>query len=115
MENTTVDDYVLDTLMPDLVGHDRQAAAFLVYVYLWRRAKMSRRSVVSRSLLEIAEGTGLSKRAVQLALKRLAVRRLLRIRRAGITAIPEYEVQRPWRSRRDVVQPIRSMHPADRR
>ncbi len=103
MGNTAVDDYVLNTLMPDLVGHDRHAAAFLVYVYLWRQARVPRRNIVSRSLLEIAEGTGLSKRAVQSALKRLATRRLVRIQRASITAIPEYEVQRPWRSRVDDV------------
>ena len=29
--------YVLDTLMADLVGHDRQPSAFLVYLHLWRR------------------------------------------------------------------------------
>lgn len=98
MGSTTIDDYVIDTLMPDLVGHDRQAAAFLVYVYLWREARMPRRKSVSRSLLEIAEGTGLSKRAVQTALKRLAARRLLHIRRTSITAVPEYDVQRPWRA-----------------
>ena len=32
-----VDEYVVDTLMADLVGHDRQPSAFLVYLFLWRR------------------------------------------------------------------------------
>ena len=29
-----IDDYVLDVLMRDIVGHDQQPAAFLVYLYL---------------------------------------------------------------------------------
>ena len=29
-----MDDYVFDTLMPDLVGHDRQPSAFIVYLFL---------------------------------------------------------------------------------
>jgi hypothetical protein len=36
MPTIEVDDYVVDTLMADLVGHDRQPSAFLVYLYLWR-------------------------------------------------------------------------------
>ncbi len=30
-----VDDYVLDVLMRDIVGHDRQPVAYLVYVWLY--------------------------------------------------------------------------------
>ena len=37
MTTVPVDAYVLDTLMADLVGHDRQPSAFLVYLFLWRR------------------------------------------------------------------------------
>jgi len=48
------------------------------------------------SLLDISVGTGLSKRAVQEALRLLAKRRLLSIQRESITAIPVYEVLRPW-------------------
>ena len=33
-----IDDYVLDVLMRDIVGHDQQPAAFLVYLYLSGRA-----------------------------------------------------------------------------
>ena len=32
------DDYVYNTLMPDLVGHDRAAWAFIVYLKLWHAA-----------------------------------------------------------------------------
>ena len=39
MSAVPVDDYVLDTLMRDLVGHDRRPSAFLVYLYLWLTAR----------------------------------------------------------------------------
>jgi DNA-binding transcriptional ArsR family regulator len=98
---TTValDDYVVRTLMPDLVGHDRQPSAFLVYLFLWERSTGGRQRNVPLSLREIAEGTGLSKRAVQTALGVLARRRLVTTRRDRPTAVPEYTVQRPWARR----------------
>jgi hypothetical protein len=48
-------------------------------------------------LVDIAEATGLSKRAVQDALGRLAKRKLLTVARERITAVPVYTVLRPWR------------------
>ncbi len=89
-----IDDSVMDNLMPDLVGHDRHPAAFLVFLYFWRqtRDRASRRL----SLREITDGTGLSRRSVQSAIKRLQRRRLLSVRRESITAIPEYTVHWPW-------------------
>jgi hypothetical protein len=102
MTTVPVDAYVLDSLMADLVGHDRQPSAFLVYLFLWRRTYGSADGAeggdtAQVSLLDIATGTGLSKRAVQEALRTLAKRRLLAIEREGITAIPVYTVLRPWR------------------
>jgi hypothetical protein len=96
VRQVAIDSYVLDTLMRDLVGHDRQPSAYLVYLYLWfcTSEDDGRSAVVS--LQDIAQGTGLSKRAVQDALSRLHRRKLLRIQREGITAIPEYTVLRPW-------------------
>ena len=98
---TTVplDQYVVRTLMPDLVGHDRQASAFVVYLFLWERSAGGRQRNVPLSLRVIAEGTGLSKRAVQTALGVLARRRLVTARRDGPTAVPEYSVHRPWARR----------------
>jgi hypothetical protein len=96
MTTVSLDAYVLDTLMADLVGHDRQPSAFLVYLFLWRRTHGSGEAAAQVSLLDIAMGTGLSKRAVQEALRLLAKRRLLSIQREGITAVPVYEVLRPW-------------------
>ena len=93
------DPYLVDTLMPDLVGHDRQPSAFLVYLLLWRRTHVAGGATTQIALLDIAEATGLSKRAVQDALGRLAERKLVTVARASITAIPVYTVLRPWRGR----------------
>jgi hypothetical protein len=99
MGSVPVDEYVLDALMPDLVGHDRQPSAFLVYLLLWRHTHGARAERVQLALRDIADSTGLSKRAVQAALTRLARRKLIRIERASITAIPMYTVCRPWETR----------------
>ena len=99
MTTLEVDAYVIDTLLPDLVGHDRRPAAFLVYLHLWRQTDGGR-TEVSRSLREIADGTGLSKRAVQDALGQLARRRLLAADRDGITAVGTVRLKRPWAERR---------------
>ena len=95
----TLDDYVLETLMPDLVGHDRRPSALLVYLALWLRADRAR-GAVAVSLRELAEGTGLSKRAVQGALAKLVRRKLVAVERASQTAVPAYTVLRPWAQRR---------------
>jgi hypothetical protein len=91
-----VDRYVVDTLMPDLVGHDRQPSAFLVYLYLWCRATAARRKPVGASLQHIALETGLSKSAVQQAVRTLKHRRLLHSTQATATAVPVYTLATPW-------------------
>jgi DNA-binding MarR family transcriptional regulator len=93
---TVVDPYVFETLMPDLAGHDRSPASFLVYLLLWHRAHGAERPRVPASLREIAEDTGLSKRGVQEALRLLHRRGLVSSVRAYATAVPEYRVHRPW-------------------
>jgi hypothetical protein len=93
----TFDAYILDALMPDLVGHDRQPSAFIVYLTLWRQTHASRRHTAQVALQDIAESTGLSKRAVQDAVAWLARRKLVSISRASITAVPVYTVLRPWK------------------
>ncbi len=99
MEQLRIDRYVIDTLMPDLVGHDRRPSAVLVYLFLVARAAGTRHATATLSLREIGEGTGLSKRAVQEALRVLERRRLVRWTRQGVTGIGAYEVLRPWRRR----------------
>jgi len=91
-----LDDYIVDTLMADLVGHDRQPSAFLVYLLLWRRTLGVSEPSVQISLFDLHTGTGLSKRSVQEALQWLSKRRLISIQRASITAIPVYTVKRTW-------------------
>jgi hypothetical protein len=104
MTSMTLDPYIVDTLMPDLVGHDRQPSAFLVYLFLWRQTHAAGTATVQVALIDIGEATGLSKRAVQDALGRLSKRRLISVARAGITAIPVYTVLRPWRQRHREVE-----------
>lgn len=91
-----LDDYIVDTLMADLVGHDRQPSAFLVFLLLWRRTHGVGEQSVQVSLFDLHTNTGLSKRSVQEALQWLSKRRLISIQRASITAIPVYTVKRPW-------------------
>jgi hypothetical protein len=93
-----LDRYVADVLLRDLVSHDRSPAAFLVYFFLAARAAGSRGGI-SMSLAEIADRTGLSKRAVQLALAHLRRRHLIRSVQAHRTATPTHVVTRPWRGR----------------
>jgi hypothetical protein len=96
-EAVELDAYVIDTLMRDLIGHDRSASAFAAYLFLWRRSHGSGESSVRVSLRDIAEGTGLSKRGIQEALTILSRRKLVSIARASITDVPRYTVNRPWR------------------
>ncbi|MGH7572605.1 MAG: helix-turn-helix domain-containing protein [Gemmatimonadota bacterium] len=97
MRTLEIDEYVIDTLMRDLVGHDRRPSAFLVYLYLWRAAEREGDGRVQVALLDIAHEVGLSKRSVQNALGWLARRKLIRVARESITAVPVYTVLRPWR------------------
>jgi hypothetical protein len=92
-----LDAYVIETLMADLVGHDKMPSAFIVYLYLHWRADPPRTRGVRASHQTIATETGLSKSAVQSAIRHLVRRKLLRTERASITAVPEHFVLRPWR------------------
>jgi hypothetical protein len=91
----TIDAHVIDGLMPDLVGHDRQPSAFLVYLYLYRHAG-AKQGRLRASLQQIASDTGLSKSAVQHALRTLKRRRLVHARSVLATTAPDYEVRMPW-------------------
>jgi len=100
MLHVPIDDYVLDVLLPDLTGHDRSPAAFLTYVVLWTRLYRAEERSVAISLQQLAELTGLSKSAVQGAIRLLRRRSLIRITKASATAVPEYELLRHWVRRR---------------
>jgi len=90
------DAYVIDGLLPDLVGHDRRASAFVVYLYLFRHAAGGPEWAVRRSHQAIAAATGLSRSAVQAALGHLQRRQLVATSRAHPTAVPLHRVLRPW-------------------
>ena len=91
-----LDDYVVDVLMRDLVGHDHRPAAFLVY--LWLAAEQQRRrGAVQISYHDLAEAIGISRSSVQAAINWLTRRQLLSAKKANATAVPEYTVLRPWR------------------
>jgi len=93
----TLDDYVIDVLMADLIAHDRQPSAFVLYLRLWRDCEGGRKRSKPLSLRELADGTGLSKRAIQDAIDRLERRQLISIERSMPTAVATYRVNRPWR------------------
>jgi len=92
-----VDDYVVDVLMRDLVGHDRAPSAFLVYLHLWSESEGRQKGAIAVSHQMIAEATGLSKSAVQKGIRCLARRKLIKAQKKSPTAIPEYRVLHPWR------------------
>jgi transcription initiation factor IIE alpha subunit len=97
MRSVRVDEYVFETLMADLVLHDHHPSAFLVYLHLWHQSAGRRPGRVRASHQQMANATGLSKSAVQAAIRTLTRRKLIRTARTGATAMPEYTVLHPWR------------------
>ena len=92
----TLDPYILDVLMRDLVGHDHTPSAFLVYLWLWAKTEGGKRRFAA-SLGTIAVETGLSKSSVQNAVRQLTNRRrLITATRDGPTSPPVYELLKPW-------------------
>lgn len=92
-----LDSYIVDTLMRDLVGHDRAPSAFLVYLWLWSNSRGRNRDSVGASLQTIASETGLSKSSVQNALRRLRRRKLIAVRHGAPTTAGVYDVLEPWK------------------
>lgn len=91
-----LDTYVIDALMPDLVGHDRQSSAFLLFLYLWRRTRGGMTSAVLSHQM-MSDGTGLSKRGAQNALAHLERRGLVHMKRASPTAASTLTLRCEWR------------------
>jgi hypothetical protein len=89
-----VDRYVVETLLPDLVGHDRSTSAFVVYLVILAAAGDGR-AALSHS--QLAERCGLSRRAVQTAVALLRRRQLIEVSRRGVTETSEYRPLAPWR------------------
>jgi helix-turn-helix protein len=93
-----IDCYVIDVLMRDLVGHDRQPSAFLVYLWLYGRAARTGWRPVPASLRMLASETGLSKSAVQEAVGSLQRLQLVTTEREYRTATPCHALLRHWRA-----------------
>lgn len=100
MQHISIDEYVMDVLLPDLTGHDHAPTSFLVYIILWTALYRAEQKRIARSLQELSEATGLSKSAVQNAIRVLKRRGLIRVFKTRPTAIPEYELVRHWVRRR---------------
>jgi DNA-binding MarR family transcriptional regulator len=95
-QTVAVDDYVLDVLMRDLIGHDQRPAAYLIYLYLYGQAARNKWKPVIASLRTLADATGLSKSAIQIALETLRRRELIVTTREHATATPRHRVLRHW-------------------
>lgn len=96
MQRLTLDAYVTDVLMPDLVGHDRRPGAFLVYLFLLRQTRPDPHATVAMSLQTIATRTGLSKSCVQHSIRHLLRRGLLDPGLKPTVTAPVRRVVRPW-------------------
>lgn len=94
----TLDDYVLDVLMRDLVGHDRHTSSFLVYLWLNFESARRHRERIQLSYQMIADGVGISKSSAQSAVRWLLKRKLVEAAKSSATATPVYRVLRPWRN-----------------
>ncbi len=98
-----IDDYVVDVLMRDLVGHDRRMVSFLVYLWFTREQErvsekeQRKGNVVEASYRQIAECIGVSKSSAQAAVGWLVKRKLLASTKKTATATPRYKVLTPWR------------------
>jgi hypothetical protein len=100
VQHIPIDEYVIDVLLPDLTGHDRASTAFLVYIVLWTALYREELKRVALSLQQLSAGTGLSKSAVQNAIRVLKRRGLVKVFKSRPTAVPEYELVRHWVRRR---------------
>src|SRR4051794_16176919 len=91
-----LDDYIIDVLMRDLVGHDHKPVSFLVY--LWLAAEQARtKREIRASYQQVAECVGISKSSAQSAIQWLLRRKLLSVEKRNVTATPLYTVRMPWR------------------
>jgi DNA-binding FadR family transcriptional regulator len=69
-------------------------------VVLWTQLFRAEQRSIALSLQKLAELAGLSKSAVQEAIRLLRRRGLIKITKTSATAVPEYELIRHWVKRR---------------
>ena len=92
----SLDNYIVDVLMRDLVGHDRRPVCFLVYLWL-AAEQQGRKGPVEISYRELAESIGVSKSSVQAAVGWLVRRKLLAATKHKSTSTPQYSALMPWK------------------
>ena len=95
-ERIALDRHIVEGLMRQLVGAERQPSAFLVYLALAAQVAGQRVRRVAASYQQLADETGLSRSAAQAAVRHLLERGLLSVQRTAATAVPTYVVERPW-------------------
>ena len=91
----SLDDYVVDVLMRDLVAHDRRPVSFLVYLWLAKEYQRGEEAV-QVSYRQLAESIGVSKSSAQAAVSWLVRRKLLAVSKETSTSTPQYSVLQPW-------------------
>ena len=106
-QTVPIDDYVLDVLMRDLIGHDQQPAAYLVYLYLYSQATRKKWKPIVASLRMLADATGLTPVHVNRVLQAL--------QREGLIERDRRMIRFPsWERMRDVADfNPRYLHTAD--
>lgn len=90
MAALSLDRYVVDVLMPDLVGHDRKPSAYLVYLLI------EAGTAEPLGYSAIAERTGLSRRTCQDAIAHLERRGLIAVERRVDNEAARFRPLRPW-------------------
>ena len=95
-KSLALDPYLVDVLLPDLVGHDKRPAAYLLFLWLWANTRGTGRKSAFFSYQMLSDRTGLSKRAVQRSVAWLEARELLGVTRTSKTSVPQYTVMAPW-------------------
>ena len=95
----SLDPYITEVLMRDLVGHDHRPVSFLIYLWLVAE-QQKRKGEVQISYQELAESVGVSKSSAQAAVAWLVRRRLLSVQKETVTATPVYGTLRPWKDSR---------------
>ena len=92
----TLDAYLFDCLLPDLVGHDRRAASFIIYLHLYRHASQQANWSVRLSISRLPPPLASHKAPSKRTSAHLQNRQLIATSRAHPTAVPLHRVLRPW-------------------
>ena len=96
MRQLKIDEFVVKSLMRDLVSHDKKPSAFIVFLYIYCAIENSEDDSVALSLNQLVDATGLSRSAVQGGIHTLLRRQLLTSDKKTVTTTPIYRVHKYW-------------------